>query len=368
MISSKVLNFKNSWLIILLLIGSISIGLSLTPALYHQTIAKVSSVKISQRNTVLDEHQNTEKIVSQEINVTILNGKNKYKKFQFLHTYSSSQITQQPIHTSDYLFVNLKDDQITFIDFKRDTALLLLITLFSLLLFFVMQKRAFATLLSLCINGALFASLLFIYKKSPAHLLVPLFLIFVPISIGVSLFITGGRTQKNALTILASILSTYLTFFIGWIVITLFNHQGLRYEEMELITRPPQTLFLASLLLGSLGGVMDIAMTLSSALYEIRRLQPQLTNQELKKSGYAIGKDILGPMTNIMIFSYLSGAIPLMIIFLRNQMSFTYTFSIVLSLEMARALVGSIGIVLTIPITIHLLLFIHQRWGLSYER
>jgi uncharacterized membrane protein len=60
----------------------------------------------------------------------------------------------------------------------------------------------------------------------------------------------------------------------------------------------------------------------------------------------------MGPMTNIMFFSYLSGSIPLVLIFLRNGMSFGYTFSIVLSLEFARALVGSIGIILAVPISI----------------
>lgn len=365
--ASKSGKFKTGFLFILLITGGISIILSLNASLYQQTIAKVTEVTIRSQETVMNEHQTAEKMTVQDINVLILNGKNKNKSYQFSHTYSASQITQQPIHSSDTLFVKLKNGNITFIDFKRDTSLLILMTLFAILLFFVMRERTFMTLLSLCINGTLFAGLLLIYKNSPANSLVPLFLIFIPISVGTSLLITGRWRQKTKLTILASIISTYVTFFIGWFVITLFRHQGLRYEEMELITRPPQTLFLASLLLGSLGGVMDIAMTLSAALYEIHGLQPQLTMTELKKSGYAIGKDILGPMTNIMVFSYLSGAIPLIIIFLRNQMSFTYTFSIVLSLEMARALIGSIGIILTIPITIHLLLFIHQKWGLRHD-
>ncbi|MBU5904915.1 YibE/F family protein, partial [Vibrio cholerae O1] len=57
-------------------------------------------------------------------------------------------------------------------------------------------------------------------------------------------------------------------------------------------------------------------------------------------------------MTNILLFSYLSGALPMFLIFLKNANTVTYTISMNWSLEMARALTGGIGIVLTIPITI----------------
>nr|WP_237301612.1 YibE/F family protein [Vagococcus penaei] len=140
----------------------------------------------------------------------------------------------------------------------------------------------------------------------------------------------------------------------GYLVITLLGHQGLHYEQMELITRPPQIIFLSSLLIGCLGGVMDIAVTITAALTEVKKHQPKISKAQLIQAGKSIGQEITGPMTNIMIFSYLSGAIPLIIIFLKNKMSFNYTFSIVLSLELARALVGSIGIVLAVPLTIYL--------------
>ena len=97
---------------------------------------------------------------------------------------------------------------------------------------------------------------------------------------------------------------------------------------------------------------MDVSMTIISSLLEVSQNNPNLSNASLKKAGQRIGEDIMGPMTNIMFFSYLSGSIPLVLIFLRNGMSFGYTFSIVLSLELARALVGSIGIILAIPISI----------------
>ena len=63
----------------------------------------------------------------------------------------------------------------------------------------------------------------------------------------------------------------------------------------------------------------------------------------------------MGTMTNILLFSYLAGSLPMMLIYLRNANTITYTISMNWSLEIARALIGGIGIVLTIPVTILLM-------------
>ena len=102
-------------------------------------------------------------------------------------------------------------------------------------------------------------------------------------------------------------------------------------------------------------------MTITTSLIELIETNPQIKQSDIKTVGQKIGEDIMGPMTNIMFFSYLSGAIPLVLIFLRNGMSFGYTFSIVLSLEIARALVGSIGIILAVPLSIKTTLFFIKK-------
>ena len=75
-------------------------------------------------------------------------------------------------------------------------------------------------------------------------------------------------------------------------------------------------------------------------------------------AGRHIGQDIMGTMTNILLFSYLSGSLPMFLIYLKNANTVTYTISMNWSLEISRAITGGIGIVLTIPITILLM----QLW------
>ena len=114
-------------------------------------------------------------------------------------------------------------------------------------------------------------------------------------------------------------------------------------------------MFLASVLIGSLGAVMDVAITIASGMNEILQRTPQISMRRWALAGRHIGQDIMGTMTNILLFSYLSGSLPMFLIYLKNANTITYTISMNWSLEVARALIGGIGIVLTIPITIGLM-------------
>ena len=97
-------------------------------------------------------------------------------------------------------------------------------------------------------------------------------------------------------------------------------------------------------------------------MYEIYQRTPDISLQRLAVAGRRIGQDIMGTMTNILLFSYLSGSLPMLLIYLKNDNTFTYTISMNWALEITRAISGGIGIVLTIPITITLMsLFIKLR-------
>ena len=105
---------------------------------------------------------------------------------------------------------------------------------------------------------------------------------------------------------------------------------------------------------------MDVAITISSGMYEILQRTPNISLSRWALAGRNIGQDIMGTMTNILLFSYLSGSLPMFLIYLK-MLTFTYTISMNWSLEIARALTGGIGIVLTIPITISLMVM-WMKW------
>ena len=98
---------------------------------------------------------------------------------------------------------------------------------------------------------------------------------------------------------------------------------------------------------------MDIAISISSAIKELYDKNPNIERKALIKSSREIGQDIMGTMANTLVFAYLSGSIPTILLLLRNGMPITYIININLSLEFMRAIAGSIGIVLSIPITMY---------------
>ena len=178
----------------------------------------------------------------------------------------------------------------------------------------------------------------------------------------VTLLLVTGLKLRSWITIASTLLGTLLSIGITSLVIRLTGGAGIKYETMSFLTLPPKEVFLASVLIGSLGAVMDVAITLSSGMYEIYQRTPDISIQRLAVAGRRIGQDIMGTMTNILLFSYLSGSLPMLLIYLKNANTFTYTISMNWSLEITRAISGGIGIVLTIPITITLMsLFIKLR-------
>jgi uncharacterized membrane protein len=97
---------------------------------------------------------------------------------------------------------------------------------------------------------------------------------------------------------------------------------------------------------------MDVSMSIASSIEEIHRANNTLSRRELIKSGMNVGKDIMGTMTNTLILAYTGGSLPLMFLYATYNVSSVKVFNLeVISTEIIRALVGSIGLVLSVPLT-----------------
>ncbi|SIN83632.1 Uncharacterized membrane protein [Carnobacterium alterfunditum] len=334
--------------------------------LYDQPIAEVVTVTLKEIKNV-DDATNKDELFYQTLVGKIKNGTQKDQLISLENNYSSSGAFDHHYEVGDELFVSIQSSdnvQLTgTIDGpKRDKYVLAAAWLFILTVLLVGKKNGLFSLISLTINIlVLYLALNSYINSERASLLL--------ISSGLAVFFTvtslllvNGKNEKTLIAVLATLIGTFSALLIAYIAMWLTAEQGLRYEEMAFITRSPQKVFLASILIGSLGAVMDIAITITSSLYELYDKNNAISLKDLKVSGNEIGKDIMGTMTNVLFFAYVSGGIPMILLYLKNGSTWGYTLSMNLSLELTRALVGSIGIVLTIPISIHTALyFIHKR-------
>ena len=336
--------------------------------LYKQTIGQVTEIHELAGTKTVDWHGNRDEKRTQTLTVQVLNGVAKGEVLQLRNEYNLTQINNQRYRVGDNVFIHLTDstqaeERGQLDGKKRDETLVYFVALFLLLLFFVGGRSGLFAIASLVLNSALLLLLLDYFMRGKTQHLTWTMLIALPFLIGGSLFLVSGWSLKTAAAIMATLAGTLTSFVIGWLVITLLNHKGLRYEEMDFLTRSPHTLFITSLLLGCLGAVMDVAMTIVSAMLEAASQNTTATLADVKAVGRQVGRDIVGPMSNVLLFSYLSGSLPLILIYLRNQIDLSYTFATVLSLEIARALVGSLGIVLTVPLTILSVSLLLQKRG-----
>jgi uncharacterized membrane protein len=112
-------------------------------------------------------------------------------------------------------------------------------------------------------------------------------------------------------------------------------------------------LFLAGVLIGTIGVVMDVAMSISSVIFELKAESPRISVGGLIKSGLSVGRDVMATMVNTLILAYAGTSIPLFLMF--HYTDFGYSAALnaeTVAGEVIRALCGSIGLIMTIPLTV----------------
>ncbi len=113
-----------------------------------------------------------------------------------------------------------------------------------------------------------------------------------------------------------------------------------------------KAIIFAAILVGAMGAIMDVAMSLASALYELHQKAPDCNAATLFRSGMVIGRDMMGTMANTLVLAYIGSSLSLtllLIAYSRSMIALLNREMIVV--EILQALVGSAGILLTIPLT-----------------
>jgi len=188
-------------------------------------------------------------------------------------------------------------------------------------------------------------------------------LISAGISIGIiiiTLTIIGGFNRKT----LSTIIGTSGGIFIAGILALIFGNisklTGLSSEEARMLMFIPQEidfnfrgLLFSGIILASLGAVMDVSMSISSSMFEVIKVDPTIKKNDLMSAGMSVGRDIIGTMSNTLILVYIGSSLPLMLLFMAYDISFIEIVNKdMIASEIIRALAGSIGLILAIPITV----------------
>ena len=329
---------------------------------YEQPIAKITDVELKDTTETVDMFGNEDVLQTQMIVAELMNGEQKGQYITILNEYSISKAYDNPYKINQEVFVNIdgKSDGTftgTINDIKRDKHLAIVAWIFIFILLIVGRRQGLYSILTLGVNAVILSYTLDVYLSRPHWNLVVIAGVSVLFFTVISFLFVNGFNEKTYAAIIATLISTFVLITIAYFVIWLADSQGLRYEEMQFLTRNPEMIFLAGVLIGSLGAVMDVAITMSSSIFGLYEKNNDISIEALKSSAMDIGKDIMGTMTNILFFVYISGSIPTLVLYMKNDIMWGYMFTMNLSLDIARALAGGIGIVLTIPIGMYITIF-----------
>lgn len=332
--------------------------------LYKKTIVKITETKEEFVETETISYGYHDDIYKQTIIGKIKNGKYKNEIVTITNEYHKGEAYDQAYRKNDELIISLneRDDKIVnahIENYKRDKYIVILIVTLTLTIYLVGQIKGMMSIFSVILNIIIFTVLIKINAYGTS--LVLLSFIGAIIFSTLCLTLVSGFNRKTLAAILSSITGMAITMLISMIVIHITEYKNVRFEQMDLLTRPYEGIFISEIILGGLGAIMDISITMASSLNELIEKDNKITIKALTKSGIEIGKDVMSTMINVLFFTYICSSLPNLSIYFRNGIPLSSLLKEYISLEMTRALTGAIGIVITIPIAIAISLLLYKR-------
>lgn len=181
-----------------------------------------------------------------------------------------------------------------------------------------------------------------------------------------ALYLAHGFRPLTHVAFAGTILALLATFGLAAIVLELAQFSGFSSEESLYLAVAGNVdirgLLLAGVVLGALGALDDVTVTQASAVWELRRAQPNMSVVELGQAGLRIGRDHIASTVNTLLLAYAGASMPLLLLFSLSGLRLAdVANSEVVAVEIVRTLVGSIGLVLAVPLTTYLAAAIATR-------
>lgn len=186
---------------------------------------------------------------------------------------------------------------------------------------------------------------------------VPLTIAIVGITSTVCFYLLGGWQPKTVGAALGCLCGVAAAALLGHLAIQLVHVSAYQMDEAEgLILARGDTglklngLLLSGILIAAEGAVMDTAMSVASAMTELKTKRPDIGTPELFRSGMQIGRDATGTMANTLVLAFAGSSLNMMILIYSYQVSFNQLMNTdFVAVEVVRGVAGSMGIILTVP-------------------
>ncbi|MFF5306250.1 YibE/F family protein [Streptomyces sp. NPDC013161] len=289
--------------------------------------------------------------------VTVSTGKDKGRTFtEIVQPDQSRQLHQGEKVVVAYEPSAPRDLQYSVTDVNRKFPMALLAGIFALAVVVVGRLRGVMALIALAIS---FMILNFFILPAILHGSNPLIVAVVGSSaiMLIALYMCHGLSARTSVAVLGTLMSLVLigvlgSVFIGWAALTgnTDDNTGLIHGLYPSIDM--SGLLLAGVIIGSLGVLDDVTVTQTSAVWELHEANPSMGWRGLYRAGIRIGRDHIASVVNTLVLAYAGAALPLLLLFSIAQSSVgAVANSELVAEEIVRTLVGSIGLVASVPVT-----------------
>lgn len=298
----------------------------------------------------------------QEIQVKLTDGPYKGEVHTFKNHISRLYNTIVQKNTDIIVGTYIHEGEIldlTVSSYQRHSVLGLLALIFCALVAWIGKLKGIKSLVSLFFTGVCVIYLMLPLLLSGMNPVLAAILI-VFLSTFVTLWLVAGLNKKSITAMIGTLAGVLIAALVAYVFSGLAHLSGGTMQDTEALLYVSETshlqvkgLLLAGILVASLGAVMDVAMSIASAMFELSSVNEKLSSKELIRSGMNVGTDMIGTMTNTLILALAGGSLSTVILIYAATISPLQLINLdVLGTELIQGIAGSIGIVITVPVTV----------------
>ncbi|MEX2658741.1 MAG: YibE/F family protein [Acidimicrobiales bacterium] len=172
-----------------------------------------------------------------------------------------------------------------------------------------------------------------------------------------ALYLAHGFSARTTTAVLGTLLSLALVGVLAAVFVDLARFTGLAEEEATFLQIfaaqvDLRGLLLGGIVIGALGVLDDVTVTQVSAVWELKRANPEYGVRDLYGAAVRIGRDHIASTVNTLVLAYAGASLPLMLLFTQsNQGLADVVNGELVAIEIVRTLAGSIGLVASVPFT-----------------
>lgn len=241
-------------------------------------------------------------------------------------------------------------------DMARDRGVYYLIAVFLIALLVVGRTKGLKTIITLAVTILLIFQFL-LPMLLAGHSPILLAIITACLAITFTLFVIGGLNIKSLVAVMGTVTGVIVAGLMAFWAGSLARLTGFGTHEAQMLFFMDQSidfrgLLFAGIIIGSLGAIIDIGISVASAASEIRQACPEIHFKELFGGALNVGRDVMGTMANTLILAYVGAAIPMLLLVMGYEIDFLKVINMdLIATEFVRGIAGSIGLIAAVPVT-----------------